>query len=284
MIKKALSVLVFSALLSACNNQATTESQSQNQTTQAASQTSTITLTNANHNPNWQTLIVGSQLTYPPFHYQGEKGVPMGFEMELLEAVAKAGEFNITVQNTPRTALEQTLNDDSIQIWSSTISINPERAAKMDFSQPFMHTDRNVLVLLDNDANKSVQKPEDFKGKTIAVNEISKKNQEIAEKITGAKTSVAITKTYVISMSELFQGKVDAVLDNELVLMNYIKNQKDISATRTILVSEEKKDYAFAVKKGNADILAKINSGLEKIKADGTYQKLVQKWFGQDNI
>lgn len=281
MMKRTILFLTTSLLLAACNEH--------KQTAQTASAVATATAANAtavnpNHNPAWKTYTVGSQLTYPPFHYQGEKGEPLGFEMELLQAVAQAGEFNITVQHAPRTSLELTLDDGSIQIWASTVSISPERLAKMDFSQPFMQVDREVIYIQDNDANKNITQLEHLKGKKLAVNSFSKTAKDTATKLTGSDNDVVVTKSYHLSMKELFSGNVDGVLDNGLVLANYLKNNADAPKTRSILVAEEQKDFAFAVKKGNTEVLDKLNKGLEKVKADGTYQKLVEKWFGDQKI
>lgn len=275
-MKRTLSILAVSLLLVACGN-------SDKPSDSTAASSAPATVANSQNN-NLPTYIVGSQLTYPPFHYQDERGEPIGFEMELLKAVAHAGGFNIQVQNTPRKALEKTLDDGSIQIWSSTISIVPERSEKMDFSEPFMHHDRESIYILDNDANKSIQKPEQLKDKKIAINEFSRTGKETVEKLTGSALNAIVTKSYHLSMKDLYTGKVDGVLDNDLVLINYIKNQTNAPATRRLSVKDENKEYAFAVKKGNKELLDKINKGLETIKADGTYQKLVHKWFGDINI
>lgn len=279
-MKKTVLFLSLAMMLAACGDKAA--EQAPPATASAAA--SAPSAVNPNHNPKWQTYKVGSQLTYPPFHYQGEKGEPLGFEMELLEAVAKAGEFNIIVQHTPRTALEQTLSDDLVQIWSSTISVTPERSEKMDFSQPFMKSSREVIFIKDNEENQKVTSTSHFRNKRIAANKYSSTAPDIIAKLTGSEKNMVVTESYHLSMKELLAGNVDGVFDNELVLINYLQNHKDVPKMRSIVVAEENKDFAFAVKKGNTEILNKINQGLEKVKADGTYQKLVEKWFGSHQM
>lgn len=270
-MKRTFSMLLLSVSLAACSDGGKQHQPPNQPVTTAASSAVQTTL---------PTYTVGSQLTYPPFHFQNERGEAMGFEMELLQAVAKAGGFNVNIRNTPRKAMEQTLDDDSIQIWSSTVSISPERSEKMDFSQPFMRHDRKSIYILDNDENKQIKNIEQLKGKKIAINEFSANDKEIVGKITGSIANAVITPSYHLSMNSLYTNKVDGVLDNELVLINYLKNQTNAPSTRRLTVSDEAKDYAFAVKKGNQVLLNKINQGLERVKADGTYQKLVEKWFG----
>lgn len=291
-MKPSVLFLVLSFVLAACNNETpvpetakpTPAASNASVATSATVAASSVSVTNPDHNPNWQTYTVGSQLTYPPFHYQGEKGEPLGFEMELLQLVAKAGEFNVNVQHAPRSSLETTLDNGSIQIWSSTISVTPERSEKMDFSQPFMQTDREVILIQDNEANQKITDLNHLRGKKLAINKYSSTAPEITKKLTGAASNAVITDSYHLSMKELFAGNVDGVLDNELVLINYLRNNANAPKTRSLLVAEEKKDFAFAVKKGNTELLNKINKGLEKVKADGSYQKLVEKWFGDKLI
>lgn len=224
--------------------------------------------------------MVASQLTYPPFHFRAEGNKPTGFEIELIQAVAKAEGLNIEIQNTPRTVLEQTLNDNLVQIWASTVSVSPERSAKMDFSKPFIYRDREVIVILDNAENKNVQGIEHLQNKKVAINKFSRTGNDTVEKLTGSKNNVVISESYYTSMNKLFNNEVQAILDNELVLSHFLKNNPNVPATRSIVVKDETKSYAFAVKKGNEALLNKINAGLDKVKSDGTYQQLVDKWFG----
>lgn len=222
---------------------------------------------------------VGSHLSYPPFHFVNEKGEPTGFEVEVLQATAKAGGFDVEIINTPRSGLERTLQDGTLDIWASTVSVKAERTEKMDFSQPFLQHDSKVIYLLDKDENKSIQSVQDFQGKTLAVNKFSKNPAELAAKITGSRSKVMITDSYHVSMKAVYSGRADGALDNGYVLAYAAKQQPDFKM-RSIVVENEKKDFAFAVKKGNTELLEKLNQGLQTVKSDGTYDKLFDRWFG----
>ena len=226
------------------------------------------------------TYRVGSHLTYPPFHFQGQKGEPIGFEVELLQEVAKAGGFEVNINNAPRQGMVQTLNDGTFDLWSSTVTINPERQAEMDFSHPFLQTDPQTVYILDNEKNKNIRTAEDLKGKKLAVNDFSKRPAELAAKLTGTFGNVLTTKSYHLSMKAVYSGEVDGALDNGYVLAYYVKNYPE-PKVRPIVVENQKKDFAFAVKKGNTAVLADLNKGLDKVKADGTYDRLLEKWFGK---
>lgn len=114
-MKKYLTLCLTALALGACSDHKTPEAQQQ------ASAAAAVPV-----------YRVGSHLSYPPFHFVNEKGEPTGFEVEVLQATAKAGGFDVEIINTPRSGLERTLNDGSLDIWSSTISVKPERAEKID--------------------------------------------------------------------------------------------------------------------------------------------------------
>ena len=78
---------------------------------------------------------------------------------------------------------------------------------------------------------------------------------------------------------EMKKGGVDAVVNDHPVTLNYILTTEDagIKMVGDIFSADDK--YGIAVKKGNSDLQQLLNEGLEKIKADGTYDQLYKKWI-----
>ena len=80
-------------------------------------------------------------------------------------------------------------------------------------------------------------------------------------------------------MMQLINGDVSAVINDKPVTEAYMKKQPDkIKMVGEALNAE---NYGFAVQKGNQELLDMINEGLANIKADGTFDELVDKWFNQ---
>lgn len=266
-MKKSLSVLLCSALfLTACGDK------------KAADATPNTPAPAAKQGKVYQ---VGTHLNYLPFHYRDEKGNPLGFEMELLQAVAKEAGLEIHIHNaTPeqRKNFAEELNKGTFDMWASTISINPERAEQVDFSQPFLDFE-NVVHVPDS---SSIQTAEQLRGKKIVVSQLSKSAPELAAKFNGDPKSVIPAETFFAALRTLYLNKADAVLGDSRVLAYYAKqNQDDKVKTRVISLGESKKEFAFAVKKGNAELVAKLNEGLKKVQENGTLKQLEQKWFGE---
>lgn len=229
------------------------------------------------HNPNWETLLVGSEISYTPFEYQNSKGQPVGFEVELLSAIAQAEQFNVLFVHSPRENFEETLNTNKFSIFASALSISPERVAKVDFTQPYMDFNRSILIL-DTPENKDIKTISDLKGKKIATNKSSQSNIKLISQISGSDNNAVLADSFFLSMTEMYKGNAVGVMGDDAVLNYYDKQNPDIK-TRILRTDEPTRQLAFAVKKGNTDLLNKLNSGLNKIKKDGTYDKLVTKWF-----
>lgn len=93
-------------------------------------------------------------------------------------------------------------------------------------------------------------------------------------------TSIKRLETTPLALRELMNGGVEAVVADNGVVVNFLANNKG-SKLKTIDDSSfEKEFYGIAVKKGNKELLDKINKGLAAIKADGTYARIHKKYFG----
>lgn len=267
-MKKFFALCLASLMLSACGDNTLGTFNTQNTDNQPYAK-----------NPNWQTIIVNTQGDYPPFSFKDEHGTLIGFERELLEAIATASEFNIDVVDARRSDLLTQLNGDIAHIWASAITVNAEHQADMELSEPYLSYARSVMIL-DNPDNANIKTINDLQGKSLSYN-----NAEVAEK----DRAVAITKSQSLAIGEpstflaikaVYTGKTTATISNSPVLQYYTMQYPTIGV-RFIPVHGDNIQIAFAMKKGNTELTQKINEGLAKVKADGTYDRLVQKWFGQ---
>lgn len=266
-----------SLALSACSDSNAPSEQSVSTASAASAPAAAANSAAHTANPAWPTYKVGTEANFPPFQYRNEQGMPIGFEVELLQAVANAGEFNVQIVHSARKEWEKTLGNNQFGIWSSAFTTSSQYTHTAAFSKPFL-TVENVVNVLDNDANRSVQAAQDLKGKRIAASSHSKSAPEIIPKLTGQDALLA--PTFYLALKDMYAGKSDGVFGQNLVLAYYgLENPK--FKMRPISIGEQKKEMVFLVHKDNAELLAKINKGLDRVRADGTYTKLVTKWFGE---
>lgn len=260
--------MICALLLTACSQSEPASSQ----TTASAPQAAT-SIPSANQAVQ-ETIMVGSELSFPPFEFKDEQGRATGFEIELLNAIAK--EENLAIQFLPikRNQFIDGLNAKQYRIAVAAIAINAERSNQVSFSNAILDYDREIY-LLDQPSTRSLQTVADFKGKKMSAS----RSFNTAEEIVGSPNNVIKKETFYLALKAMYQGEVDGTLGDSRVLEYFSKQHPDIK-TRKISLGEEKRELAFAVQKDDKVLLDKINRGLAKVKASGTYQELIKKWFG----
>jgi polar amino acid transport system substrate-binding protein len=129
-------------------------------------------------------------------------------------------------------------------------------------------------------ANSKVAKFADLKKLKVGVQTGTTGDEAVTKLLGKASTAIKRFESTPLALKELEAGGVDAVVADNGVVINYVTNNPDAkfkTVNDTAFVPEQ---YGFAVKKGDTELLAKLNKGLADIKADGTYEKIYAKYFG----
>lgn len=222
-------------------------------------------------------LKVGTEPTFPPFEMTNEKNEIIGFDIDLIKAIGEDQGFKVEVQQLGFDGLILALQSDNIQIAASGMSINPERLEQVDFSDPYIDAGLAIAVAGNNETIKGV---DDLKGKAVAVQigtTGAKKAEEL--KAAGIVKSIKTIPTVDVVMMELMNGGVDAVINDLPVTEAYIAKQPGkIKIVGDVLESDS---YGFAIRKGNTELLDKINAGLKNVIENGKYTEIQKKYFGE---
>lgn len=219
---------------------------------------------------------VATDAAYAPFEFQNEKREVVGFDIEVLKAIAAKAGIEVKFTNTPWEGIFATLNTGERDIVISAVTITPERQQSMDFSEPYFEAKQLIAV----GQSSKVTAFTDLKTKKVGV-QTGTTGDEAVQKLQG-KTSANIKRyeSTPLALRELLNGGVEAVVADNGVVVNFLANNKNVKLKTIDDSSFEKEYYGIAVKKGNKELLDKINKGLAAIKADGTYAKIYKKYFG----
>ena len=146
----------------------------------------------------------------------------------------------------------------------------------MDFTDPYF--DAHQLIAVKK--NSKVTKFDDLKKLKVGV-QTGTTGDEAVTKLQG-KNSAGIKRfeSTPLALKELDAGGVDAVVADNGVVVNYVTNNPGAKFKAVTDPSFQPEQYGVAVRKGNADLLARLNKGLAGIKADGTYDQIYAKYFG----
>jgi len=223
-----------------------------------------------------KVYTVGTDAVYAPFEAQDAQGTIVGFDIDVLSAVAEAAGLRVKFVNTPWEGMFNTLAQGDRDILVSAITITPERQQTMDFSAPYF----NATQLIAVPAASKVSRFEDLKPLRVAV-QTGTTGDEVVSKLLG-KTSPRLRRfeSTPLALKELESGGVDAVVADNGVIAHYVANNSAASFKSVSDAAFVPEQYGLVVKKGNAELLAQLNEGLAKVRANGRYDEIHTRWFG----
>ncbi len=223
-----------------------------------------------------KVYVVGTDAAYAPFESQNEKGEIVGFDIEVVQAIAAKAGFEVKFVNTPWEGIFNALGQGDRDMVVSAVTITDERKQTMDFSDPYFDAAQLIAVKEDS----KVAKFADLKKMKVGVQTGTTGDEAVSKLLGKTSTNIKRFESTPLALKELEAGGVDAVVADNGVVVHYVANNpggKFKTVADTEFVPEQ---YGVAIKKGNAELLALLNKGLADIKADGTYAAIYSKYFG----
>ena len=156
------------------------------------------------------------------------------------------------------------------------VSITEARKAKYDFSDPYIASAAALIVREDNTDIKSF---DDLAGKRSA-NTLTSNFGKLAES-SGAQ--VVAVQGFNEAIELLITRRVDATINDQLSFLDFKKQRPNAPVKIAALdKGKEFSESGILIRKDNPGLLKAINDALAAIKSDGTYQKISEKYFGED--
>lgn len=227
-----------------------------------------------------KTYTVAVDAAYAPFEYQDEQGNIVGFSVDLMKAIAADQGIQFQFYNTPYEGIFARLGSGERDVVLASATITPERQKSMDFSDPYFQATQMIVVGAKGDNIRSF---DDLKDKLVSV-QTGTTGDLVMQKLQGeTSTKIKRMESMPLALNELMAGGVDASVGDNGVIQYFVANHPDVKFRTLVDSGFDKEEYGFVVKKDRADdLLPKINAGLKSIRANGTYDKIKQQWFGND--
>jgi ABC-type amino acid transport substrate-binding protein len=218
------------------------------------------------------TYIVGTEAQFPPFEIVDSQGNIVGFDIDLLNAIAEDQGFKVKYLDQDFAGLIPALQTGNIDIIASGMTITDERAKQVNFSEPYITAGLALAVTVDRNDINSV---DDLKGKTVAVQTGSTGFDKAEElKKAGIITEIKDFPHVDEAIEELKIGGADAMINDLPVTNAFIAAQPGVIKIVGKPLNSE--SYGFAVRTGNTELLNKINTGLKDVKNSGKYDQLLK--------
>ena len=217
-------------------------------------------------------------MTYDPFEYQDEKGAWTGFDMDIMNAVAQRYGLALEVSKQPFDSILVAVNAGTCDVVASSVTITEERAKNVLFSDAYFDADQSLLVRKE-DAETLIDLAS-LAGKTVAVQAGTTGEIYAKENITDTTTKVQSFEDASAMFLALESKQVDAVLQDFPINAFRAVKQGTTVVTTKFSTAEQ---YGFAVAKENVDLQAALNESLNEFRAQGVYEEIFAKYFGDPN-
>lgn len=268
-------ILITAFIMSACSGEKeSAQTEAQNKATQQEKATSTA---------NLPRYLVAVEASYQPYCFLDENGSVVGFDIDILNAIAKVENFNLVFLNRDWNGIFETLDERTHDIVASGVVITEERAKQYDYTKPYLKKLRGALIL---SSNQSIKTFTDLHNKKVAAQESTTEYQSLKDAFYNGQDSDYLipTKTMFLAIKSMLSGESDAAFSDIGYLSNYMTRNKEIALRIIPQPSIQEQYHGFVVRKGNTELLQKINHGLENIKENGVYQKIYEQWFGSSDV
>ncbi|EER57266.1 ABC transporter, substrate-binding protein, family 3 [Neisseria flavescens SK114] len=270
MLKKFVLGTIAAVVLAACGGEGSNSASSAPAQSGAASGSLIERINNKG------TITVGTEGTYAPFTYHDKDGKLTGYDVEVTRAVADKLGIKVEFKETQWDSMMAGLKAGRFDVVANQVGLtSPERQATFDKSEPYSWSGAVLVVRKDS----NIKSIDDIKGVKTAQSLTS----NYGEKAKAAGAELVPVDGLAQSLTLIEQKRADATLNDELAVLDYLKNKPDAGVKIVWSApADEKVGSGLIVNKGNDEALAKFSTAMTELKADGTLKKLGEQFFGKD--
>ncbi|MCK5848148.1 MAG: transporter substrate-binding domain-containing protein [Caldisericia bacterium] len=222
-------------------------------------------------------LVVGMELAYPPFETKDEAGAPSGISVDLAYALGEYVSKEVVIENTNWDGLIPSLQTGKLDVVISSMTITEDRGKVVDFSIPYSHS--YLALLINKDSGVTSIDDLNQEGRVIAVKKGTTGYIFANKYLTNAQVNSFTSENACVT--EVKQGKADAFIYDQLTI--YRQSQENLDTTVALLIPfQEGENWGMAVKKGNTELLGRINQFISVYREQGGFDKLTEKHLSEE--
>lgn len=228
-------------------------------------------------------IVIGLDDEYKPMGFKDEKNEIVGFDVDLAKEAAKRLETKVEFKAIDWNSKEAELKSGRIDIIWNGLDITPERKANMLFSDPYM--DNRQIVFVRKGDDQGITSEADLAGKKVGTQAGSTAETYIDgnEALKGSFAEFKTYGDYVSAFMDLSNGRIDALICDEIVGRYNIKDRADDYEALNVQVGPIT-EFGIAFRKDDTELRDKVQKTFDAMVADGTASKISEQWFGADLI
>ena len=243
----------------------------------------------ATQKDQWQTytkekkIKIGFDATFVPMGYEEKDGSYVGFDIDLATAVFKLYGIDVEWQAIDWDMKETELKNGTIDLIWNGYSVTDERKQSADFTVPYM-VNEQVLVTKKSSGIDSVA---GMAGKTLGAQAGSSgydafnASPKILKDIVANQKAVQYS-TFTQALIDLDSGRIDGLLIDRVYANYYLEKSGVLDQYNVMPAGYEGESFAVGARKADKTLIKKINQGFRTLYKNGEFQKISDKWFGED--
>ncbi|MFE1295646.1 MULTISPECIES: glutamate ABC transporter substrate-binding protein [unclassified Streptomyces] len=226
-------------------------------------------------------IKIGIKYDQPGLGLKEPNGDFSGFDVDVATYIAGQLGYKpdqIQFVETKSADRENALARGDVKFIVATYSITPKRQAKVDFAGPYLLAHQDLLIKKDSDISKGT----DLNGKKLCSVTGSTSAQNVQQKI-APKAQLKEYSGYSECIAGLQSGAVDAVTTDDSILAGFAAQDKYKGQFKLAGLKLSNENYGVGVKKGDTELVNKINKAIEQMESSGAWEAAVKKNFGPAN-
>ncbi len=214
------------------------------------------------------TLVMATNAEFPPYEYY-EDGDIVGIDVEIAKAIAAKLGMELQIEDMAFDAIIPAVTSGKADFGAAGMTVTEERQRSVEFTDTYANSNQVAIVKEDSDITGS----DALAGKIIGV-QLGTTGDALATEIKDA--TVERYNKGLEAVQSLTQGKIDAVVIDQATAEAFVKKTEGIKILEEKMSEEE---YAIAIKKGNMELVEKMNGAIKELKEEGKIDEIVAKYM-----
>lgn len=238
---------------------------------------------------SWKTIekdkkvTIGLDDTFVPMGFKDEDGKIVGFDVDLAKAVFKEYGIEAKFQPIDWSMKENELDNGTIDLIWNGYTVTKSREKKVLFSDPYAQNEQVLVTKKDS----GITDAKGMKGKVLGAQEGSSgyeafNNQADVLKDNVKDNDATLYASFNEAMIDLENNRIDGLLIDKVYADYYLKQANKMDNFNIFNVGFTNEDFAVGARKGDKELISKINSAFKKLQEDGQYAEISKKWFGEE--
>ena len=215
-------------------------------------------------------LIMATNAEFPPYEYHDGDAV-VGIDAEIAKAIADELGMELEIEDIAFDSIIPEIVSGKADMGLAGMTVTEDRMQSVDFSNTYAKASQKIIVTEDSE----IASPDDLKGVIVGV-QLGTTGDIYVSDLEADGTTVERYSKGFEAVQALSQGKIDAVVIDGEPAKTFVAETEGLKILEESFTDEE---YAIAVKKGNTELLEKINGALKTLKDNGTLDEIVAKYI-----